>query len=258
MTSAYPGDLRDRYLGLLRDSLVGLIHEDPELAQVPGEARSVGFDRARRIEGRDWPSTAMSMIGAKRMLQLQRAAQFVIERGIPGDFVETGVWRGGACILMRGVLAAYGVTDRKVWVADSFAGLPPPDPLSYPHDAGMTWHRFRQLAVSLESVRSNFERYGLLDGQVAFLKGWFRDTLPNAPIERLAILRLDGDLYESTMQALAALYPKLSPGGFAIVDDYGVIPSCSAAVTDFRRERGIVAPIYRIDESGVYWQRDGD
>jgi len=69
------------------------------------------------------------------------------------------------------------------------------------------------LAVSLERVQDNFRRYGLLDRQVRFLKGWFRDTLPAAPIERLAILRLDGDLYESTIQALGALHGKVSAGG---------------------------------------------
>ena len=82
-------------------------------------------------------------------------------------------------------------------------------------------HQFPQLAVPLERVQDNFRRYGLLDEQVRFLKGWFRDTLPTAPIERLAVLRLDGDLYESTIQALDGLYDKLSAGGFVIVDDYG-------------------------------------
>ncbi|HQU49302.1 MAG TPA: TylF/MycF family methyltransferase [Casimicrobiaceae bacterium] len=247
-------DLRERYLDLVRDSLVGLVHEDPSLEErVAGGERP--FDRARREEGRDWPSRALSMIGARRMLQLQRAAEFVIERGIPGDFVETGVWRGGACILMRAVLAAHGVTDRRVWVADSFAGLPEPDAARYPKDAGNQLHACPQLAVSADQVRENFRRYRLLDDQVAFLEGWFRDTLPSAPIGRLAILRLDGDLYESTMDALTALYDKVVPGGIVIVDDYGILESCRAAVEDFRRERGVTETVYAIDDSGVHWQK---
>lgn len=203
----------------------------------------------------DWPARAHSMIGQKRMLQLQRAAELVLEREIPGDFVETGVWRGGACILLRAVLKAHGVTNRRVLLADSFAGLPPPDPEHYPADRGDTLYTYPALAVTLETVRENFARYGLLDDQVVFLKGWFRDTLPKAPIDRLAILRLDGDLYESTMQPLVALYDKVSEGGFIIVDDYNTFANCREAVTDFRQSRGILDRIHDIDGSAVFWQR---
>jgi O-methyltransferase len=142
-----------------------------------------------------------------------------------------------------------------VWVADSFQGLPPPNPERYPVDRGDHLHTIRALAVSLDAVRENFARYGMLDDQVVFLKGWFRDTLPAAPIERLAILRLDGDLYESTTDALGALYDKVSVGGFVIVDDYGAYPSCRAATIDFRAARRITERMYDIDGSGVFWQR---
>jgi O-methyltransferase len=141
-------------------------------------------------------------------------------------------------------------------VADSFAGLPAPDPVRYPNDRGIRIHAFEQLAVPLEEVKRNFERYRLLDDQVVFLEGWFRDTLHAAPIERLAVLRLDGDLYESTTDALVGLYDKVSPGGIVIVDDYGQIAACAAAVDDFRRARGIAEPLERIDASGVFWERD--
>lgn len=245
---------RVRYLDELRDRLIGLADEDPALEEAPGGGQ-VPFDRERRELGKDWPVSALSMIGAKRMLQLQRAAEFAIEFGVPGDFIETGVWRGGACILMRAVLAARGVTDRRVWVADSFRGLPPPDAARYPKDAGNMLCAFDQLAVTADDVRAHFRHYGMLDDQVRFLEGWFRDTLPAAPIDRLAILRLDGDLYESTMDALVALYDKVSPGGIVIVDDYGILESCRAAVTDFRRDHGVTETIYRIDDSGVHWQR---
>jgi O-methyltransferase len=109
------------------------------------------------------------------------------------------------------------------------------------------------LAVDLDSVKRNFERYGLLDQQVVFLKGWFCDTLPNAPIEKLSILRLDGDMYGSTMEALKALYPKLSPGGFCIVDDYH-LDGCKQAVDDYRRNNKITAPLETIDWAGRYWR----
>jgi len=246
--------LRARYLDLMRASVTGMLYDDPALEERVGGGRRP-FDRARRESGKDWPATALSMIGAKRMLQLQRAVEFALDQDVPGDFIETGVWRGGACILMRAVLAARGITDRRVWVADSFRGLPAPDVARYPKDAGNMLHVFDQLAVSADDVRANFARYRLLDDQVRFLVGWFRETLPAAPIERLAVLRLDGDLYESTMDALEALYDKVSPGGIVIVDDYGVLESCRAAVTDFRQRRGVTETIYQVDESGVHWQR---
>jgi hypothetical protein len=246
-------ELRAAYLDLLRDCLIGLIYDDPPL-KWSGEGLRP-FDRDMRELGKDWPALAHSMIGQRRMLQLQRAAEFVIDRNIPGDFIETGVWRGGACILLRAVLKVRGITDRRVWAADSFRGLPPPDAERYPVDRGDSLHTIRALAVSLDTVRANFARYGLLDEQVQFLEGWFRDTLPKAPIERLAILRLDGDLYESTMDALSALYDKVSVGGFVIVDDYGAYPSCRAAIGDFRGARGVTEKMYDIDGSGVYWQR---
>ena len=209
-----------------------------------------------RLQGGAWPRMAHTMIGFKRLTNLQFCVEDVIEKGVPGDLIETGVWRGGACIFMRAILKAHGVRDRRVWVADSFEGLPPPDTDKYPADAGLRLHKSKALAVSLEEVRANFTEYGLLDEQVRFLKGWFRDTLPTAPIERLAVLRLDGDMYESTMDALTSLYPRVSPGGYVIVDDYGVVRSCRQAIGDFRRERGIAEPLREIDWSGVYWRRE--
>jgi hypothetical protein len=217
-----------------------------------------GADERARAEGRDWPARAHTMIGLKRLASIRTCVEAVLDAGIPGDLVETGVWRGGATIFMRAILKARGVTDRLVWVCDSFAGLPPPDTDHYPHDQGITLHRFPQLAVSLEREQENFRRYGLLDEQVRFLKGWFRDTLPRAPIERLAVLRLDGDLYESTIQALDSLYDKLSAGGFVIVDDFGNVAACRQAVGDFRTKRAITDPIQTIDWGGVYWRRAGD
>jgi O-methyltransferase len=208
-----------------------------------------------RETGRDWPQMAHTMIGLKRMDNLQFCVESVIRDDVPGDLIETGVWRGGACIFMRGILKAYGVRDRCVWVADSFEGLPPPNPEDYPADAGDPHHTFNALAVSMENVRANFAAYGLLDDQVRFLKGWFKDTLPQAPMKRLAVARLDGDMYESTMDALKHMYPKLSPGGYLIVDDYGAVAGCKQAVEDYRQAQGITEPIQEIDGFGVFWRR---
>jgi O-methyltransferase len=157
---------------------------------------------------------------------------------------------------MRGVLKAYRDTDRTVWVADSFQGLPKPNPAAYPADRGDAHHTIPYLSVSLDQVKANFAKYGLLDGQVRFLPGWFKDSLPKAPIAQLSVLRLDGDMYESTMECLTWLYPKVSIGGYIIVDDYGneVLPA-KMAVDDFRAARNITEPIRPIDWTGAYWQR---
>ena len=217
--------------------------------------RHVPFDPQTRAEGRDWPARAESMVGLRRLDNLQHCVTDVLHRGVPGDLIETGVWRGGATILMRAVLEAYGDAERRVWVADSFQGLPRPDPQRWPAEADDEHWTLEQLVIPVEEVRANFARYGLLDDRVRFLVGWFKDTLPAAPIERLAVLRLDGDMYGSTMDALGALYPKLSVGGYVIVDDYGAIPQCKEAVTDFRAAHGIIDPMELVDWTGVYWQR---
>lgn len=217
--------------------------------------RHVPFDPQTRAEGRDWPAEAESMAGLRRLDNLQDLVTDVLRRGVPGDLIETGAWRGGATILMRAVLEAYGDTERQVWVADSFQGLPQPDPGRWPAEAGDEHWTREQLAVPVEEVKANFARYGLLDERVRFLVGWFKDTLPTAPIQRLAVLRLDGDTYGSTMEALQALYPKLSVGGYVIVDDYGAIPQCKEAVTDFREAHDISDPMEWVDWTGVWWQR---
>ena len=243
-----------RYLDLLELTLTGAILDD--IGYAPGESPQLAanYSAAKRLIGADWPSHAHTMIGLKRLRNLRSLISQVLEDRIPGDFIETGVWRGGACIYMRALLMAYGATDRRVWVADSFAGLPPPNPERYPADAGSILHKIGLIAVSLEEVKKNFAKYDMLDEQVVFLNGWFKDTLPHAPIEKLAILRLDGDMYESTTQALDSLYPKLSPGGFVIIDDYILIP-CRKAVDDFRARNGIADIVQDIDGIASFWRK---
>lgn len=230
-------------VGLLRSAGLELVRKRP-------------YDRAAREGGLDWPSRAESMIGLRRMDNLQHCIEVVLREDVPGDLIETGVWRGGATIFMRGVLKVHGDANRTVWVADSFAGLPKPDPDRYPADKDDSLYRHFILQAGIEQVKANFRRYGLLDDQVRFLVGWFKDTLPTAPIDRLAILRLDGDMYESTTQAIEALYPKLSPGGFCIVDDYGAIPACKRAIHDYRDTHGIAEEIVDIDGIGVFWRKE--
>jgi O-methyltransferase len=207
-----------------------------------------------RATGRDWPSEAETMIGRVRLDHLQQCVERVLKQEIPGDLLEAGVWRGGACILMRAVLKAFGDRQRLVWLADSFEGMPKQS--AYREDLRDThWKHNDVLSVSLSEVKAAFLRYGLLDDQVRFLPGWFHESLPGAPVGPLALLRIDGDMYGSTMDALTHLYPRLSPGGFLIVDDYGAVRGCRKAVDQYRQSQGIVTPIQAIDWTGVFWQK---
>jgi O-methyltransferase len=203
---------------------------------------------------RNFTELSHTMIGRKRLDNIQYCIETVLDERIPGDVIETGIWRGGAAIFMRGVLVAHQVTDRVVWAADSFEGVPPP---SHPADADfdLSARAYPFLAVSLQQVSGLFEKYGLLDDQVKFLKGWFKDTLPTAPIGALAVLRLDGDLYESTMDALNPLYRKVSEGGFVIIDDYYSCPPCKRAVDEFREIHGISDEMQQIDEQAIFWRK---
>ena len=228
----------------LKLALTGIDRQDPS---------HVGrWDEDARRAGHDWPSTALTMIGTRRLDSLQECIEIALADDVPGDLIECGVWRGGACIFMRAVLAVHGVTDRVVWVSDSFQGMPGP---RYDQEE---W-TFPELVVSLEEVTGNFEAHGLLDGQVQFLPGWFRDTLPG-PVGQLAVLRLDGDYYSSTAHVLEALYPLLSPGGFCIIDDWN-FPTCQRAVNEYREAHGIAEPVIPIEGCGpyegmaVYWRR---
>ncbi|MGE3710296.1 MAG: TylF/MycF/NovP-related O-methyltransferase [Hyphomicrobiaceae bacterium] len=237
--------IRSAYLDLMCNSLIGRLNQDPPLQREIG-----GYYDENRLNGWDWPSQAPSMIGWRRMSNLRSECERVLREQVPGDFLEAGVWRGGACIMMRAVLEAYGIRDRRVIAADTFSGLP--------HDTDETDAAFflrdiPDFSVPLAAVKAAFERYGLLDEQVAFLEGEFKTTLATAPVGKLAVLRLDGDTYESAKDGLSALYDKLSAGGSVIVDDYFLFEGNRRAVDAFRDMRGITDPIVQVDDYGGYW-----
>lgn len=239
------------YLDLIKRVLTNSIYCDPHTASW-GEAI---YAEQARSEGKDCPRDAHTMVGIKRLDNLQQCIETAIAENINGDILEAGVWRGGCCILARAILKANGDTTRRVFVADSFMGLPKPNTSDYPLDATLDLSIYPELAVSLDQVKANFAKYDLLDEQVCFLPGWFKDTLPNCKVDQLSVLRLDGDLYESTIIALQNLYPKLSPGGFIIIDDYGAFTQCRTAVQHYRDQHNITEPIIEIDWTGAYWRK---
>ncbi len=228
-------------LGLLRRANILPVKTGPRAAR-------------NRAQGRDWPVFAQTMIGTARMDSLQACVEDALRSGVPGDLVEAGVWRGGASIFMRGILKARGADDRLVWACDSFEGLPRPDPAFSADVEGELWHAFAPLRVTLEEVQRNFDRYGLLDDNVRFVKGWFKDTLPDLSGRTWSVIRLDGDMYESTMDALTHLYPGLSPGGYVVIDDY-FVDACRQAVHDYREAHDVPEQIHTVDWTGAFWQR---
>jgi len=209
------------------------------------------------LNGEIWPERAHTMIGIKRLDNLHFCIKEVIKNKISGDFIETGVWRGGASIFMKLVLNEYDVKDKNVYVADSFRGLPPPNPKIYPKDQDDEMFKEDFLRVSKKEVQNNFRKYRVLDEHVKFMEGWFEETTKNPPFEKLSILRLDGDMYGSTWSVLMNLYAKLSVGGFVIIDDFG-LPNCKAAVDDFREKFHISEPMIKIDWAGSFWKKEVD
>jgi O-methyltransferase len=266
-------DESDQYLGLLQSALTASLYpESAWLLLQPSDKLGAiknailktfssrgfavvklrPFDQKAREHGEDWPMIGYSMIGKQRLANIRYCLETVRNESIPGDFVECGVWRGGASIFAKAVLNCLGDDIRKVWLCDSFDGMPiqRDEDKTDPALADRSY-----LAVSIDQVRENFLRFGLLDDRVKFVKGWFSDTLPTAPIERISVLRLDGDYYSSTMDALNGLYDKVSPGGFIVVDDYNSFQSCKQAITEFREERQIRTEIVPIDKIGAYFRK---
>lgn len=275
--------LRARYLELLKRALTNLIYPEHELRirhllhadhqeqdrldrdRLLRDIRYRSADafetlvRAKQVGAilhREVTRYSHTAIGMKRLNNLQACAEQVFAEAIPGDFMEAGVCQGGATIFMRALQVAYEEAGRRTWVADSFQGVPPPShEVDLHYELDLSESRQPWIAISRQMVEDHFRTYDLLDDNVHFLEGWFKDTLPEAPVEQIAILRLDGDLYESTWDTLVACYDRVVPGGFVVVDDYGALPPCRMAVDDFRRERGITDRIRTIDWTGVFWRK---
>ena len=255
MSSASDSNNSSLYLDLLEAILLDTIYSsDVSESQHWNSARAGHQATDAEIEGGQyWPARAHTMIGRRRLRNFRTAIETIITDRIAGDILEAGVWRGGASIYARGVLKALGDNSRKVYVADSFEGLPKPDQ-RYPADQGDQHWEIDFLKASLEEVKANFSAYDLLDEQVVFVEGFFEDTLSNIAIDSLSVLRLDGDMYGSTIQILDSLYKKVSPGGFVIVDDYNALANCREAVDNFRAAHGIEETMETIDWTGIYWR----
>lgn len=279
-------DFRARYIDLLKGSLCCSLYDEsswrriegPLKQQVQGKPlqqikrsiarmilnaaakrkvlllRSIPYDDNLRQQGLDWPLFGYTMTGRHRLDALQKCIEDVVANKVPGDVVETGVWRGGSMIFARALLDVHGEADRVVWCCDSFQGMPVPTVEGESFSGTEDFSDLNYLAVGVDQVKGYFTRFGVLSDKVKFAKGWFSETLPTLPIDTIALLRLDGDLYESTRDALVPLCPKVSKGGYVIVDDYHSWEGCKKAVDEYRAAQGITSPIVKIDPQAVYWQ----
>ncbi len=210
-------------------------------------------DNQRRRFGIEcWPVEADSMVGVFRLVNIYTCLRDVIENKIEGDFVETGVWKGGSCVMANAVIQEYG-ENRRVHVFDSFEGLPIPYMMQ---DNGDNHHTISCLAISEERVKETFLSYDLLTDNVVFRKGWFKDTMQKTEdIEKISILRLDGDMYSSTIEVLEGLYDKVQIGGYIIIDDW-TLKNAKQAVNDFLNKRELIPTIVDIDNVSCYWKKE--
>jgi O-methyltransferase len=254
--------LRAAYLELLKLALCDFVNARTESVMLTidhtGIFSKVSTDEelGHRASGMHWSLHGLTMVGLKRLDDLQRCVETLVREEIEGDLIEAGVWRGGASMLMRATLDTLG-DDRKVWLADSFEGFPEPDEETFPADGARDLSRFDFLSASVDEVRGNFARLGL-DHGIRFVPGFFDETMPSLRRGKWSLIRLDSDTYESTLLALDSLYPSLSRGGYLIVDDYHLLPECKKAVDDYRRDNEIREPLDSVDWNSVRWRRESE
>jgi len=248
------------YIQLMKSMVSGIVFNNAEISISPVNLKpkiQVGSTLNAEVRklGKDWTFMGDTMTGIERLDNVYYLLSNVISKKIPGDYIETGVWRGGSIIFAKAVITAFGENEsRVIYVCDSFSGLPPGNRNLDKHDKN--WDNKPYLEVPYEVVATNFAKYGLLDSQVVFVKGLFRDTMPplSKKITKLSIIRLDGDMYESTVDVLYQFYDKLSIGGFVIVDDWFGFPARTAC-EDFFQVHGINPDIITIDKLAVYWEK---
>lgn len=207
---------------------------------------------------------ATSMTSIERLWALLQAVKYTESHGIPGDFVECGVWKGGSSRLMAQVLADSGSFSRQIWLYDTFEGMVPPT-----HDDvrnnGKTAKqmleeqesfRDRSLIWAIgpeEEVRENLLESGYPQEKLVFIRGDVVETLKRRTPDKIAILRLDTDWYESTRAEIEALMPKMAPGGVVIIDDYGDWEGARKAVDEFLLNLSPRPFVHRIDHTGRTW-----
>lgn len=251
MSISIDSSIRHAYIELVKRSVTGFVGLGAGRSFETFSALSC-YDVKRGQWLVDQASRPMTVLTKGQLDLIENCILDLEARKIPGDIIEAGVWRGGAVILMLAVLKAHDIIERRIVAADSYEGIPRNH--AFRHDPVDLWED--RWAASLEEVRSNIQRFGLLDGPVEFVPGYFRASLGALTDRRFALIRLDSDAHDSVAASLEHLYPLLSPGGTLIIDDWHLI-GCRIAVDSFRRRFGIQEPI--VEEAGNgYWTKRSD
>jgi len=251
------------YLDTVRDTLTGAILRTPSVEVAAGNASALvrtPYNKQTRWLGNDWCDSCYTMAGGARVQNVRNLVQQTIAEGIPGDFLEAGTWRGGCSIMARVVQRVMGEGEnRHTYLCDSFSGLP----LSSQSRDGDIWNGMHFLEVSQSDVEDNVKLFNALDDNVHFRKGYFSQSLPKVRQElkkngrQLAVLRGDGDMYESYMDILYNLYDFVPVGGYFICDDCPSIDVAKQAIDDFRMDHNISDPILAVEGSitGSFWRK---
>jgi O-methyltransferase len=256
----------DLYLVVLQQFVTATIFREKEMyvstelsARDGVKARSTAVPMDKSINGAGyWSGFGMTMVGEGRLLSMRDLLKDIFYNKIEGAVAEMGVWRGGMSIYIRAVMRAYGEEARLLFVCDSFIGLPPS---SYTDDMHMKWDEVPYLEVSDDIVKHNFVMMGIHDPNIIFAKGFFSSTMKAIADKypgKFAILRLDGDMYESSADVLYHLYSRLSIGGYAVIDDWlhdGFSFPSKVACEHFLQVHGLSPEIIAIDSGAVYWKK---
>jgi hypothetical protein len=187
-----------------------------------------------------------SMMSHARLKGIFRGVRDVVRRKVKGDLVECGTARGG-CSALMGLTCRQIQTSRKIWVYDTFEGLPAPTQEDPDFDLAKSFEG--DCRGDYDEVRELFERFQILD-DVQMVKGLFQDTLPSSEIQQIALLHLDGDWYDSTWVCLEQLYDKVTPGGVIQIDDYGHWAGARKALHKFFDQRKIQVDLQYLDYTG--------
>lgn len=200
-----------------------------------------------------------TMTSPERLYALILATRYVSRHGIPGDIVECGVWRGGSMQAVARTLISTQDTERDLYLFDTFEGMPPPTEKDRRRDgepASALLNRAPRTAgiwaiASEADVAAGFAALPYPPERVHLVPGLVEQTVPSQAPERIAVLRLDTDWYASTKHELTTLYPRLSPGGVLLIDDYGWWLGSRAAVDEYLAETGARLLLLRMDEGRV-------
>lgn len=213
-------------------------------------------DTVKAIVQRVQPFT---MTSPERIATLIDATTHLVRNGIPGDFVECGVWRGGSAMTMALTLQQYGISDRRLWLYDTFEGMSAPTAADVSHDGENAAAQLATQAkddarsiwcfASKEDVQHNVRSTGYPEARLSFVQGRVEDTIPHTAPDQIALLRLDTDWYESTKHELTHLYPRLAPGGVLIIDDYGYWQGARKAVDEYFAEHDTNIFFARVDST---------